>query len=432
VTDPSAASGPEPRSGVRLLLDRNFGPYLAGNALSGIGTWFQNLAASLLIYELTRSTLMVGVVNFAQFVGALVLAPVAGSAADRFDRRHVLMVSQAVAAVVSGGLAVLTLAGEVTAPLLVLSTALLGLALAFFAPSMLSMVPLLVPRDDLDTALSINSASFNLARAVGPVLAAGVIDQFGYGPAFAINATTFAIFVGLLATVRPRASDRADPGSRPRLRDAVGLVRRTDVVVPLLVVVAVCSIAIDPVYTLTPELAIDVFGGTEQTTGLLVGAFGTGAVLTAMFVVSRLKAVPYILGISLTTMAVGMGLVAVAPRLWVALVGLAVTGAGYLASLTRATTRIQNAVPDAQLGRVMALWSVCFIGTRPFVAIVDGAVADLVHPRVAAGMLAVVPLVTAWWIRSIVRPRVEAARERRRTTRVQPESGAVAWSDEAE
>ncbi len=421
------------RSGPQLLVDRQFGPYLAGNALSSIGTWFQNLAASLLIYELTRSTLMVGVVNFAQFVGALVLAPVAGSAADRFDRRVVLMVSQAVAAAVAGALAVVTITGHVTAPLLVASTALLGLALAFFAPSMLSLVPLLVPSDDLDAALSINSASFNLARAVGPVLAAAAIVRLGYGPAFAINATTFAVFVLLLAIVRPRAGDRAAPGTRPRLRDAVALVRETDTVVPLLVVVAVCSIAIDPVYTLTPELAIEVFGGNETTTGLLVGAFGTGAVLTAVFAASRLARLPYILVASLVTIAVGMGLLAVAPTLPVALVGLAIAGAGYLATLTRATTRIQNSVPDAQLGRVMALWSVCFIGSRPFVALLDGAVADLVNPRVAAGLLASVPLATAWWVRSVVRPRVAAAEARRRATLVQPDTGATAtWPEASE
>lgn len=412
------------RPGIQLLVDRRFGPYWAGNALSSTGTWFQNLAASLLVYDLTRSTLMVGVVNFAQFVGALVLAPVAGSAADRFDRRWVLMASQTLAALVSAVMAVLTLTGGMTAPLLVASTALLGIALAFFAPAMLSMVPLLVPPADLDTALSLNSASFNLARAVGPVLAAGVIDQFGYGPAFAINATTFLIFVGLLATVRPRATDLPRPTERPRLREAVAFVRGTDVVVPLLVVVAVCSIAVDPVYTLTPELAIDVFGGNEQTTGLLVGAFGVGAVLTALFVVPRLRTRTYILGATLSVLGTGMGLVALAPTLHVALFGMALGGAGFLMTLTRATTRIQNAVPNDQLGRVMALWSVSFIGSRPLVALLDGAVADLTHPRVSAGLLAIVPFVTAWWIRSIVRPRVAAAERARAGTLVQPDTGA--------
>src|SRR5690606_14851519 len=146
-------------------------------------------------------------------------------------------------------------------------------------------------------------------------------------------------------------------------------------------------------------------------TGLLVGAFGTGAVLTAVFAAKRLQAVPNLLVASLAVLAVGMGLVAVAPGLPVALAGLALAGAGYLATLTRATTRIQTELPDAQLGRVMALWSVCFIGSRPIVALVDGAVADLASPRWAAAMLACVPLVTAAWIRQVVRPRVAAAQE---------------------
>ena len=419
--DPSARASPVPRGGVQLLVDRDFGLYLTGNSLSSIGTWFQNLAASLLVYDLTRSTLMVGVVNFSQFVGAVLLASAAGSAADRFDRRRVLMVSQGVSAAASAVLAVLTLTGTITAPLLIASTAVLGLALAFFPPAMLSLIPLLVPRVDLDSALSINSASFNLARAVGPVLAAWVIAQFGYGPAFAINATSFAIFVVLLGVVRARpVPDR--PATRPRLRDAVATVRATDTIVPLLVVVAVSSVAVDPVYTLTPELAIDVFGGTEQTTGLLVGAFGTGAVLTAMFVVSRVREVQRLLPVSLSVLGGGMLLVAAAPVLAVALVGLAVAGSGYLLTLTRATTRIQNTVPDAQLGRVMALWSLCFIGSRPFVALLDGAVAELAHPRVAAAMVACVPFVTAWWIRAVVRPRVAAARSSADVL-VQPEAG---------
>lgn len=418
-----------PRRGVQLLVDRNFGRYLAGNSLSSIGTWFQNLAASLLIYDLTGSTLMVGVVNFTQFIGAVLLASVAGAASDRFDRRHVLMVSQGIAAAASAVLAVLTYTGTVTAASLIASVAVLGFALAFFPPAMLSMIPLLVPRRDLDTALAVNSASFNLARAVGPVLAAFVIERLGYGPAFAINAASFAIFVGLLTTVRIRRVETGGlPRARPRLRDAVATVRSNDVAVPLLVVVAVSSIAIDPVYTLTPELAIDVFGGTDQTAGYLVGAFGSGAVLTAIFVVSRIKDRPSILGATLTTMGAGMAILAVAPTLPIALVGLAIAGAGYLTTLTRATTRIQTEVPEDQLGRVMALWSVCFIGSRPFVALVDGTIADLVHPRASAGLLALVPIATAWWIRSVVRPRVAAAREARGDLLVQPESGtATPW-----
>jgi MFS family permease len=413
-----------PRPGGKLLLDRNLGPYLAGNTLSGMGMWFQNLAAALLIFDLTGSTLMVGVVNFSLFIGALLLVSVTGAAADRFDRRRLLMVTQGVGALAAGALAVFTLMGVVTTGLLIASTALLGLALAFFPPAMLSLVPLLVPRADLDTALAINSASFNLARAVGPVLAAWVIEQLGYGAAFAINAATFLAFIVLLSTVHPRAVTGGRPTTRPRLREAIATVRASETLPALLGVIAVASMASDPVYTLTPELAIEVFGGTEQTTGWLVGAFGAGAVLSAILIVPRLKNVPYILGQALVVLGVGMGILAVAPTLPIALAGMAIAGAGFLISLTRATTRIQNAVPEDQLGRVMALWSVCFIGTRPVVALIDGAIAELIHPRVAAGTMALMPLAMAFWIRAILRPRLRAAEAARRGVVADPDTGA--------
>jgi len=421
-----------PRPGGRLLLDRNFGPYLAGNTLSGMGMWFQNLAAALLIYDLTGSTLMVGVVNFSLFIGALLLVSVTGAAADRFDRRRLLMVTQGVGAMAAGALAVFAWTGVVTTGLLIASTAVLGLALAFFPPAMLSLVPLLVPRADLDTALAINSASFNLARAVGPVLAAWAIEQLGYGAAFAINAASFLAFIVLLSTVRPRAITGGRPTTRPQLREAIATVRASETLPALLGVIAVGSVASDPVYTLTPELAIEVFGGTEQTTGYLVGAFGVGAVLSAIFIVPRLKEVPYILGQSLVVLGVGMGIMATAPNLPIALVGMGIGGSGFLISLTRATTRIQNAVPEDQLGRVMALWSVCFIGTRPFVALIDGAIADLIHPRVAAGTMALMPLLMAFWIRSVLRPRLRAAEAARRDMIVDADTGTYAASDEDE
>jgi MFS family permease len=134
----------------RSWCSRDFGTFFLGSSLSNIGTWFQNIAAGLLVYELTRSTLLVGAVNFAQFIGAFVLAPVAGAAADRFDRRRLLIVSQLGAATVGGSLAVLTALGLVNTPVVVLAASLLGLALAFMVPALLSLVPLLVPRADLD------------------------------------------------------------------------------------------------------------------------------------------------------------------------------------------------------------------------------------------------------------------------------------------
>lgn len=393
--------GEAPRSGFAVLVSRDFGPYFVGNLTSSLGTWFQNLAASILVYRLTESTLLVGVVNFAQFIGAVLLAPWAGAAADRFDRRRLLMASQSAAFVITGVLAYLTLIDRVDAVTVIVAAGLLGLSLAFMVPAMLSLVPLLVPRRDLDTALSLNSVTFNLARAVGPVLAAIVIDRYGLGQAFAINALTFLVLIGGLLIIRPRPQ-AVVTGARPQLRESIALVRRDEVLTALLVVVAAASLTTDPVNTLTPEFATKVLGRSDTVTGVLIGGFGAGATLTALFLTGWLRRRRHTLVLSLTVEAAGMIVFGLAPNLPVAVAGMMLAGAGFLGAITRATTRIQNEVADDQLGRVMALWSLAFIGSRPIAALIDGAIADVAGPRVAAVTLALPALLAAWYIRRLI------------------------------
>ena len=153
----------------RLMGDRNFGPYFAGNFLSNCGTWFQNIAQALLVYRLTGSTFLVGVVNFAQFGGVFLLAPWAGRAADRYDRRRLLVVTQFGALAVSLTMAALTQADVATAPIVILLALAMGLTLAFAIPALLALVPLLVEQHDIAPAIALNTVTFNLARAVGPV-----------------------------------------------------------------------------------------------------------------------------------------------------------------------------------------------------------------------------------------------------------------------
>jgi MFS family permease len=380
---------------VRVLRGGPFLPFFVGSALSNIGTWFQNIAAGLLIYQLTGSSLLVGTVHFAQFIGAFALAPWAGGAADRFDRRRLLALTQLAAGITAGGLAVLTLLGMVTAPVVVALSFVLGLALAFMVPALLSLVPLLVEGRDLDAAISLNSLTFNLARAVGPLLGALVAERLGYGPAFALNALSFLAFAAALTLlVRPRAQERVR-GPRPLLREAIRDVRREPVWVALLVVVAAISFTADPILTLAPELARDVFEGTDLHAGLLVGAFGTGATVTALTMTGWLRMRRNALPGALLVQAGGMVGVAVAPGLGAAMGAMFVSGAGYLAAVTRATTRLQSEVPDVLLGRVMALWSLCFVGSRPFAALLDGAIAEVAGARVAAATMAVPSVLVA-------------------------------------
>jgi MFS family permease len=171
-----------------VLADRNFWPYFAGNLLSNCGTWFQNLAQALLIYRLTGSTLLVGVVNFAQFVGTFALAPWSGMAADRFDRRRLMIVAQSFAVVVTAVLALLAAAGRASAPVVIGLALLLGITTAFSVPAMQALVPLLVPTHELAGAVALNSVTFNLARAIGPVVGAVVVEGRGIPAAGGLNA----------------------------------------------------------------------------------------------------------------------------------------------------------------------------------------------------------------------------------------------------
>src|SRR5438309_4355959 len=261
----------------RLLGDRNFAPYFVGNLLSNCGTWFQNIAQALLVYRLTKSTFLVGVVNFAQFGGVFILAPWAGRAADRYDRRRLLVVTQLGAVTVSLTLAALTKAGVATAPVVMLLALAMGLTLAFAIPALLALVPLLVEAHDIAPAIALNTVTFNLARAVGPVLAAVVIKTLGIPWAFALNGVSFLALIVALAFIHPRPQ-RHHGAEHLRLRDSFAVVRADPRLVALFAAIAAVSLTVDPVTTLTPGFSTVVFHHADTLTGYLVGAFGLGAV----------------------------------------------------------------------------------------------------------------------------------------------------------
>lgn len=379
-------SGAGRGSPLRALRHRDFWPYFAGNLLSNCGTWFQNLAQALLVYRLTGSTLLVGVVNFAQFVGTFVLAPWAGSAADQFDRRRLLVTTQAVAIAVTALLATLAAADLVTAPIVIGLALALGATTAFATPAMQALVPQLVPTEDLGGAVALNSITFNLARAVGPVAATVVIDRAGLAAAFAVNSLSYLALIAGLVAVHPRPQ-APRPAQRPRLRESLRLVRDDRRLGLLLAVVAAVSLTSDPVNTLTPGFVSEVLGRSDTLVGILIGVFGAGAVLAAVTVAGRgdlMARVPF----TMLLLAAGITVFGLSPSLPVAVGALAVGGFGFLASTTASSTLLQLGVDDAQRGRVMALWSVAFLGIRPFGSLLDGAVASAVGLRPAAVMMA--------------------------------------------
>jgi MFS family permease len=375
------------------MRDRNFGPYFFGNASSASGTWFQNLAASLFIFRLTHSAFLLGVLNFANFIPVLLLAPWAGSAADRFDRRRLLLVTQLGSTLVSAGLAALAFAGLARVWVVIAIAVVLGIGSAFAAPASSALISDLVPREHLGSAVALNSMTFNLARAIGPGLAALSVRTLGIPASFAINSASYLVLVLGLLVVHPAPRRLARRGEA-RLRDSLRLVRDQPRLLAFLLIVAAVGFASDPVNTESPAFA-KAFGRPDFDAGFFIDAFGIGAVAAAFLIAGR--ATGSRRRMLVTLMLVGGGMVAYSLVRWLPLayVFLVVAGFGYLATNTAATSRLQLDVDDDQRGRIMALWSVAFLGLRPFASLLDGAIAGTFGVRTAGVVLALPVLAIA-------------------------------------
>jgi MFS family permease len=382
-----------PAAAWRLIRSRNFGPYFAGNALSSSGTWFQNLAGSLLVYRLTHSPFLLGVLNVAQFGPVLLLAPWTGLAADRFDRRRLLITTQVAAATLSAMLAVLAWHDAAPAWVVILFALGLGVTSAYSAPASGALVGQLVSPRDLPSAVGLNSMTYNLARAIGPALAALAVHALGIPAAFGINSASYLALVAGLLVVRPRAQERP-PREESRLGASLRFVWERPQLLALLLVTTAVGFASDPVNTEAPAFA-HAFGEVDTKAGFIIGAFGAGAVAAALTLAGRVAGSRLRMALTLTLL--GGGIVAFSLSPWLALgyVFLFVAGFGYLASNTSATSRLQLGVAESQRGRIMALWSVAFLGLRPIASFLDGVIAGAFGVRVAGVVLALPALVVA-------------------------------------
>ena len=401
VTD---ATSPQHARTVRALLtDRTFGPYFFGNLVSNCGTWLQNIAAAVVVYRLTRSTVLVGAVSILQFSASLFLSPWAGALSDRFDRRRMLLGGQVLSAVSAAGLAAWTAAVGVEGlpgPWPIFATAaLLGIGFAISVPTMQALVPALVEPADLDQAVALNSVTFNLARAIGPALGALVIATWGAAWAFTINAASYSLLIVALLVIRPRSQRAPSRGGDGSVREGLRYVRGEPALVMLLVGVAALGFGTDPVNTLTPAMA-DLLGGGDALVGWLVSAFGAGAAAMAFGVGAlRRRVAQGPMGIAgLGLLSLGLVGFAASPTAAVAIASLAASGVGFLLAVTALTTELQQRVDDDLRGRVMALWGVAFLGSRPLAALIDGTVADLAGPRTAAAVAAAITAAVAVWV----------------------------------
>ena len=395
------------RTTLRLIREPRFGPYIVGNFTSNIGNWFQNVTAGIVVFQLTGSNTLVGTVSVLQFLATLLLSPYSGALADSFDRRKLLILAQCISATGAVGLAIwVGLEGVEGLPgvwPVLAATGVIGLGYAVGIAAMNALVPALVEPPDLEDAIALNSSSFTLARAVGPALAGVVVAAAGAAWAFGINALTFIPLIVVLFLIRPRDIERDVDGDRS-VRAGFAYVRERPSMLWIVLATLTVGWAGDPVNTLAPAYA-EMFGRGEAFVGLQVAAFGAGAALMSMFVgmLRRRLALEATTRFGMVVLGVGLVGFATAFHEAVVILSLFVAGIGFLLGVTTTNSNLQHRIHEDLRGRVMALWSMAFLGSRPIAGIIDGGVADLVSPRVGV-VTAIVPLLVGWWAIGKVRP----------------------------
>lgn len=382
-TTSSAGDGLPPRGSLRLVFDRQFGALFWGKLLSSTGVWVHSIVAAVVIYAATGSALWVGLISVVQFGPQLILSPLSGKWADRGNMARQLLVGRALCTVGSAAVAVQCIVvgepqgyGEATAVLL--ASLVTGLGFVVGGPAQQSMIPLVIRPGELSIAMALNSLPMTLARVAGPVLGAAVLFRWGAAEAFVIAAVSHLVFVVLLlvaalppGTGRPREGDLS-------VRAALVHVRGDRTLVLLLLVVAATGFAAEPSITLVPAFAA-ALGGDSELVGQLTGAFGLGSVVGYVAYVRmshHLLQQPRLAQLGLFLMTAGTLLLAFVRAPLAGLVLFGVVGSGFMIANTAATTLIQERVPAALRGRVMALWFMGFIGSRPFAALMDGHLAD--------------------------------------------------------
>ena len=369
-----------------LLRDRTFGPFFIGQIVANMGVWIHNVAAAIVVWELTRSTTLVAAITIGQFAPQILLTPWSGARADRADRRRQLVVGTMITTTGTGLLALWSagpgLVGTSGAYAVGLGATVDGIGFANGGPASQALLPSLVRRTELPTAITLSSVPMTVARALGPAVGALLVTTAG-------PTVTFTITTVLQATYGLMMFRRTATASHVARRDtrilaAVTYLGRDRPVGFLLVGVAVVGLGVDPVITLAPAFA-DALGGGGDLVGLITSAFGVGAIL-GFIVQPRMRrrlGIERSGTIGLIVLAAGLGPLVLATTAAFAALTMIVAGAGMTLSLTAFTTAIQQRVPDALRGRVMALWSIAFLGSRPVAAALSGLLSDTFSEDVA-------------------------------------------------
>ncbi|HEY4357220.1 MAG TPA: MFS transporter [Acidobacteriaceae bacterium] len=400
----------------RALRSRNFKLFFFGQTISVIGNWMTRLATTWLVYHLTHSALMLGVVSFCGQIVSFLLGPFAGVWVERMDRRTLLIWTQVLAAVQSLALAALTLSHRITLREVIALTALQGLINAFDMPGRQSfLVQMVDDRADLSNAIAINSSMANGARLIGPAIAGLVVAAWGEGWCFLIDGLSYlAVIASLLLMRIPRMDRRRDATSMvEQMREGWEYVRTFAPIRTILLLFALISLMGYSYAVLLPVFAKEVLHGDATTLGWLTGASGVGALTSAISLALRKSVVGLTRMVQLASGMLGVALIlfGLSHLLWLSLVLMVFVGFGLLQTASAANTIIQSLVSEGMRARVMSYYTMAFFGAAPFGSLLAGALAHRIgapHTVMVTGTCCIVGSV--WFalelprIRKVMRP----------------------------
>jgi MFS family permease len=388
------------QSAGRALRHRNFQLFFSGQLISLIGTWMQSVAQSWLVYRLTGSALLLGSVGFASQIPVFLFAPLGGIAADRFNRQRIVIGTQTAAMLLAFVLAALTLTNRVQVWHVFLLASLLGVVNAFDIPGRQSFLVDMVGKEDLMNAIALNSSMFNGARVIGPAIAGILVAKIGEGWCFFANAVSYiAVIIGLLL-MRVHSPARAI-GASPfeHMMEGFRFVNQTAPIRALLLLLGLVSLVGMPYVVLMPIFADQILHGGARGLGILMGATGVGALFGALTLAFRegVKGLGRWVAWCCAGFGVGLAVFSLSHNFWLSVILLLPVGYTMMLQMACSNTLIQVMVPDALRGRVMAVYSMMFMGMAPIGALFGGAIAQRLGAPVTVGIGGVASIAGACW-----------------------------------
>jgi MFS family permease len=365
----------------RALRYRNYRLYFGGQSISLIGTWLTRVATSWLVYRLTDSALLLGVVGFAGQIPTFLLAPLAGVLVDRWDRHRILVITQTLSMIQSLMLAILALMHVIAVWQIIVLSIFQGVINAFDTPARQAfVVDMVEQRDDLANAIALNSSMFNAARLLGPSLAGVLIATIGEGMCFLLDGISYLAVIASLWAMKltPRNIERQPTRVLEGLKEGLTYAFGFAPIKAILMLIGLISLMGMPYVVLMPVIARDILRGGPHTLGFLMAASGVGALAGAIYMASRksIRGLGKIMALSAGLFGLGLIALSLSRAVWLSLIVMFVTGFGMIIQMAAGNTVLQTIVEDDKRGRVMSFYTMAFLGMAPFGSLFAGGVAS--------------------------------------------------------